>query len=60
MTTPQKPPLIGAREAVFFSGLLVAGGGGALLSLPWTLVVLGAVLAIKANGPLVIVRREAK
>jgi hypothetical protein len=47
-----------ARDALFFGGLLVAGYGGAMLSLPKTLVVIGTVLTVKGYGPLIIIRRS--
>lgn len=58
MTTPKKESAFDVRDGVFFAGMLIAAAGGAMLSLPWTLVVLGAVLALKANGPIVTVRRS--
>lgn len=62
MTTPQKVPTekIDPRDVFFFGGLVLAAIGGVFLSAPWTLVVIGAVLAFKANGPIVIVRRAPK
>jgi hypothetical protein len=37
---------IDLRDVHFYGGLLIAAGGGAMLSLPRTLIVLGAVLAL--------------
>ncbi len=34
------------RDVVFFGGLAIAGAGGAMLSVPWTLIAIGALLAI--------------
>lgn len=61
MTTRQTPraPLFDLRDAVFFGGLAVAAGGGAMLSVPWTLIILGALLALKAHGPLITVTRRS-
>lgn len=33
------------NDRFFFAGLAIACAGGAMLSVPWTLVVIGAVLA---------------
>lgn len=39
------------RDAVFFGGLLIASVGGAMLSVPWTLIAVGATLtAVAAFG----------
>lgn len=42
------------RDAFFFGGLAIAGAGGAAISLPWTLVAIGTVIAIKGYGPIVL------
>ncbi len=39
---------INSRDIHFYGGLLVAGGGGAQISLPWTLVIIGGSLALYA------------
>jgi hypothetical protein len=44
------------RDAFFFGGLAIAAIGGAFISWPWTLVIVGAVLTLKSHGPLVITR----
>lgn len=49
--TPPKEPLFDVRDGFFFGGLVLAGAGGVLLSVPWTLVALGTVLVLKASGP---------
>lgn len=62
MTAPQKPSAekLDPRDVFFFGGIVLAAIGGAFLSPPWTLIAVGVVLAFKASGPLVIVRREPK
>ena len=40
--------LFDLRDAHFYGGLVLAAAGGACLSLPWTLVAVGAVLALYA------------
>lgn len=51
--------LFDLQDVFFFGGLLVAGFGGWTLSPSWTLVAIGAVLALKGHGPLIIIRRSA-
>jgi hypothetical protein len=51
MNPPTKEPLFDVRDGFFFGGLVLAGAGGVMLSLPWTLVALGTVLVLKASGP---------
>jgi hypothetical protein len=33
------------NDGFFFAGLMLAGAGGAMVSLPWTLIAIGTVLA---------------
>jgi hypothetical protein len=42
------------RDCFFFGGLGLAAWGGSMLSVPWTLILVGVVLAGKAHGPIVI------
>jgi hypothetical protein len=46
------------RDAFFFGGLAIAGCGGAAISWRWTLVILGAIIALKGYGPIVIGARS--
>lgn len=57
MTKPPREDRFDIRDAFFFGGIVVAGIGGAMISWPWTLIVIGAVLALKAFGPIVIIRK---
>lgn len=42
---------VDTRDVLFFGGLILAAGGGVMLSVPWTLIVVGATLtAIAALG----------
>lgn len=56
MTTPAKEPerLFDSQDAFFFGGLAIAGAGGAMISIAWTLVIAGIVLALKGFGPIVV------
>lgn len=56
MNTPTPSQKFDIRDLFFFGGLAVAGAGGVMISVSWTLVVLGSVLAMKAHGPIVMVR----
>lgn len=42
----RRPPLLDMNDRFFFGGLAIAVVGGCFLSIPVTLVVLGAVLAL--------------
>lgn len=42
------PVLFDARTVTFLVGLLLGGIGGAMLSVPWTLVAIGSLLTFKA------------
>lgn len=44
------------RDAFFFGGVALAATGGAMLSIPRTLIAVGAVLALKGHGPLIVRR----
>lgn len=46
------------EDAFFFGGLFLAGVGGVMLSLPWTLIAIGAVLALKGHATVVARRGE--
>lgn len=50
-------PLFDLNDVVFFAGIALASVGGCMLSVPWTLIIDGAVLALKAHGPLISFRR---
>lgn len=45
---------VDARDMHFYGGLLLAGAGGAQISMRWTLIAIGAVLVAHAvlTGPL--------
>jgi hypothetical protein len=48
MNAPKPDRLFDARTVTFLVGLSLAALGGSMLSVPWTLVAVGAVLTYKA------------